>query len=106
MWFKSTKFGDDKDRVLIKADGETTYLASDVAYLKDKFGRGFDKLIFFWGADHFGYIERVRAAAVALGYKKEQLRILTEKRQKCFWGKLQLQEKAFEKEQPKATQFS
>ncbi len=76
LWFESTQFGDDKDRVLVKADGETTYLASDIAYLKDKFGRGFDKLIFFWGADHFGYINRLKAAAVALGYKKEQLDII------------------------------
>ena len=73
LWFKSTKFGDDKDRVLIKEDGEYTYLASDVAYLKNKFERGFKKLIFFWGADHHGYINRIRAGAEALGYKKEQL---------------------------------
>ncbi|MFH1894295.1 MAG: arginine--tRNA ligase [Patescibacteria group bacterium] len=76
LWFRSAQFGDDKDRVLIKADGETTYLASDVAYLKDKFGRGFDELIFFWGADHYGYINRLKAAAVAFGYKKEQLGII------------------------------
>lgn len=76
LWFKSTQFGDDKDRVLIKADGETTYLASDVAYLKNKFERSFDKLIFFWGADHYGYIERIKAATEALGYKKEQVDII------------------------------
>jgi arginyl-tRNA synthetase len=76
LWFKSTEFADDKDRVLVKENGETTYLASDVAYLKDKFGRGFDKLIFFWGADHYGYINRLKAAAVALGYKKEQVDII------------------------------
>jgi len=72
LWFKSTKFNDDKDRVLIKADGEKTYLASDAAYLKNKFNRGFDHLIYIWGADHFGYIERVKGMAEALGYKKEQ----------------------------------
>lgn len=72
LWFKSTKFNDDKDRVLIKADGETTYLASDAAYLKDKFSRGFEHLIYIWGADHYGYIERVKGMAEALGYKKEQ----------------------------------
>jgi len=72
LWFKSTKFNDDKDRVLIKADGETTYLASDAAYLKNKFNRGFEHLIYIWGADHFGYIERVKGMAEALGYKKEQ----------------------------------
>jgi len=76
LWFKSTKFSDDKDRVLIKEDGEKTYLASDIAYLKNKFRRGFKKLIFFWGADHHGYIKRLKAAAQALGYKKEQLNII------------------------------
>ena len=73
LWFKSTKFGDDKDRVLIKENGEYTYLTSDLAYLKNKFERGFKKLIFFWGADHHGYINRIKAAAEALGYKKEQV---------------------------------
>ena len=83
-WFKTTQFGDDKDRVLIKADGETTYLASDIAYLKNKFGRGFEKLIFFWGADHYGYIERIKAAAGALGYKREQTDILIMQLVKLF----------------------
>ncbi len=76
LWFKSTKFGDDKDRVLVKAGGEMTYLASDVAYLQDKFARGFQKLIFFWGADHYGYVDRVKAAAEALGHSKEELDII------------------------------
>jgi arginyl-tRNA synthetase len=76
LWFKSTQFGDDKDRVLVKAGGERTYLASDIAYLKNKFGRKFQKLIFFWGADHHGYIGRIKAAAEALGYKKEQIEII------------------------------
>jgi len=76
LWFKSTQFGDDKDRVLIKEDGEKTYLASDAAYLKNKFTRGFQKLIFFWGADHYGYVARIKAAAEALGYKKEQINII------------------------------
>lgn len=75
VWFKSTQFGDDKDRVLIKANGEETYFLSDIAYLKNKFNRGFKKLIFFWGADHYGYIARLKAAAEALGYKKEQIDI-------------------------------
>jgi len=69
LWFKTTKFGDDKDRVLIKEDGKYTYLAYDVAYLKNKFDRGFNKLIFLWGADHHGYINRIKASAQALGYK-------------------------------------
>ena len=76
LWFRSTQFGDDKDRVLIKEGGEKTYLASDVAYLKNKFTRGFQKLIFFWGADHYGYVARIKAAAEALGYKKEQINII------------------------------
>lgn len=76
LWFKSTQFNDDKDRVLVKAGGEETYFSSDIAYLKNKFGRGFEKLIFFWGADHYGYIERLKAAAAALGHKKEQLDIV------------------------------
>jgi arginyl-tRNA synthetase len=76
VWFKTTQFGDDKDRVLIKAGGEKTYLASDIAYLKSKFSRGFEKLILFLGADHYGYINRIKAAAVALGYKKEQVDVI------------------------------
>lgn len=76
LWFKSTKFGDDKDRVLIKKDGKKTYFASDIAYLRNKFERGFKKLIFFWGADHYGYINRIKAGAEALGYKKEQIDII------------------------------
>jgi len=73
LWFKSTQFGDDKDRVLIKADGEKTYLASDIAYLKNKFERGFDKLIYIWGADHYGYIGRIKATGQALGYEPEKI---------------------------------
>ena len=76
VWFKSTEFGDDKDRVLIKADGEPTYFLSDIAYLKNKFKRGFKTLFFFWGADHFGYIGRIKAAAQALGFSKENVRII------------------------------
>ncbi len=73
LWFRSSKFGDDKDRVLIKEDGNTTYLVSDSAYLKNKFKRGFDRLIYFLGADHYGYVSRLKASAEALGYKKEQV---------------------------------
>lgn len=76
LWFKSTKFKDEKDRVLIKEDGEKTYLAYDIAYLKNKIDRDFNKLIFFWGADHHGYINRMKAATEALGYKKEQIDII------------------------------
>jgi len=67
LWFKSTKFGDDKDRVLKKADGQYTYFASDIAYLRNKFKRGFKKLIFVFGADHHGYIKRMKSAIMALG---------------------------------------
>jgi len=73
LWFKSTSFGDDKDRVLVKKNGETTYFASDIAYLKNKFDRGFSKLIIFLGADHYGYIGRMKAAVEALGYDKKQI---------------------------------
>ncbi len=76
LWFKSTKFGDDKDRVLIKADGEPTYFLSDIAYLKNKIKRGFKTLFFFWGADHFGYINRIKAAAGVLGFEKDNVRIV------------------------------
>ena len=74
LWFKSTKFGDDKDRVLVKKDGEETYFTSDIAYLKNKFKRGFKQLIFFIGADHYGYVPRLKAAVEVLGYKKGQLK--------------------------------
>jgi arginyl-tRNA synthetase len=67
-WFRSTDFGDDKDRVLLKADGEFTYFAADIAYHKDKFDRGFDRVINIWGADHHGYVARMKAAAAALGH--------------------------------------
>lgn len=76
FWFKSSEFGDDKDRVLIKADGEPTYFLSDMAYLRNKFKRGFKKLFFFWGADHFGYINRIKAAAEVLGFNKENIKII------------------------------
>jgi arginyl-tRNA synthetase len=67
-WFRSTAFGDDKDRVLKKADGTYTYFASDVAYHADKFARGFDLVIDLWGADHHGYVKRMEAASAALGH--------------------------------------
>ncbi len=73
LWFKSTEFGDDKDRVLIRENGKTTYFASEVAYLKNKFNRRFKKLIIFLGADHYGYVKRMKAAVMALGYEKNQL---------------------------------
>ncbi len=66
-WFRSTKFGDDKDRVVVKKDGEYTYFASDIAYHKDKLNRGFDTIIDIWGADHHGYIPRLKSVLEAFG---------------------------------------
>ncbi len=74
-WFRSTDFGDDKDRVLIKNDGSYTYITPDIAYHLDKFNRGFDKLINIWGADHHGYIPRMRAAIEALGFDPNRLEV-------------------------------
>ncbi len=74
-WLKSTPMGDDKDRVLIKQDGSYTYLTPDIAYHKDKLERGFEKLINVWGADHHGYIPRMKAAIQALGYDREALEV-------------------------------
>lgn len=75
LWFKATQFGDEKDRVIIKSNGEYTYFASDIAYHLKKIKAGFDELINIWGADHHGYIPRIRAVVEALGYPKEKLRI-------------------------------
>ena len=74
-WLRSTDFGDDKDRVLIKQDGSYTYLTPDIAYHKNKLDRGFEKLINIWGADHHGYIPRMKAAIQALGYDREALEV-------------------------------
>ncbi|WP_416828038.1 arginine--tRNA ligase [Ectobacillus polymachus] len=74
-WFRSTTYGDDKDRVLIKQDGSYTYLTPDIAYHRDKIERGFTKLINIWGADHHGYIPRMKAAIQALGNDKDTLEV-------------------------------
>ena len=76
LWFVSTKYGDDKDRVLKRGDERLTYFASDIAYHHEKFGRGFDRLIDIWGTDHHGYVPRVKAATQALGHDPEKLTIL------------------------------
>lgn len=76
VWFSSMKFGDDKDRVVIKSDGSYTYLAPDIAYHRDKFKRGFEWLINLWGPDHHGYISRIKAAVEALGKEKSALDIV------------------------------
>jgi len=75
LWFRSTDFGDEKDRVVRRDNGQTTYFASDIAYHMNKFDRGFDKVINIWGADHHGYIPRVKAALSALGYNADDLEI-------------------------------
>ncbi|GGE28702.1 arginine--tRNA ligase [Pullulanibacillus camelliae] len=76
LWLRSTDFGDDKDRVLIKSDGSFTYLTPDIAYHRNKLERGFQKVINVWGADHHGYIPRMRAAFSALGYDPERLEVV------------------------------
>ena len=76
MWFKSTQFGDDQDRVIKKADGSNTYLTADIAYHIDKLRRGYDRLINIWGADHHGYVARVKASIEALGYDPNKLEVL------------------------------
>ncbi|MEZ4596322.1 MAG: arginine--tRNA ligase [Chloroflexota bacterium] len=75
-WFRSTTFGDDKDRVIYRSNGEPTYFAADIGYVTEKLSRGFDKLIYVWGADHHGTIARLRNAAQAMGYDPEAVEIL------------------------------
>jgi len=75
-WFRSTDFGDDKDRVIIKNDGTYTYITPDIAYHKEKFEHGYNRIINIWGPDHHGYISRIKAACQALGYDKEKLSII------------------------------
>jgi arginyl-tRNA synthetase len=76
LWFKSTAYGDDKDRVIYRSDGRPTYFAADIGYVTEKFARGFDHLIYIWGADHHGTVARVRNAAQAMGYDREAVQIL------------------------------
>lgn len=76
VWFRSSSFGDDKDRVIVRGNGLTTYFASDIAYHVDKFERGYDKIIDVWGADHHGYVPRLTAAIAALGYKPDQFKVV------------------------------
>lgn len=75
LWFRSTQLGDEKDRVVQRDNGQTTYFASDIAYHKNKLDRGFDRVINIWGADHHGYIARVKASLTALGYDADRLEI-------------------------------
>ncbi len=76
LWFRSTAFGDDKDRVIYRSDGRPTYFAADIGYVTEKFGRGFDHLIYIWGADHHGTVARVRNAAAAMGYDQDAVQVL------------------------------
>ncbi|HEX7128226.1 MAG TPA: arginine--tRNA ligase [Thermodesulfobacteriota bacterium] len=75
LFFRSTAFGDDKDRVVIRSDGRPTYFASDIAYTKDKYDRGFERLLYVWGADHHGYVPRMKAVAQALGHSPDSYRV-------------------------------
>lgn len=76
LWFRSTNFGDEKDRVVVRDNGQTTYFASDIAYHLNKFERGFDTVIDIWGADHHGYVPRVKAGINAMGQNEERLKVL------------------------------
>jgi arginyl-tRNA synthetase len=76
IWFRSTAFGDDKDRPIVRSNGKHTYFGADCAYLIDKFERGFDHIVYVWGADHHGDVARVRGAAAALGYEVERVEIV------------------------------
>ena len=76
IWFRSTAFGDDKDRVITRSNGEPTYFAADIGYVTEKFSRGFDHLIYIWGADHHGTVARVRNAAEAMGYDRAAVQVL------------------------------
>ncbi len=75
-WFKTKEFGDEKDRVVVRNNGQTTYFASDIAYHKDKFDRGFERVIDIWGADHHGYIPRIKASIKAAGYSKDRFDVI------------------------------
>jgi len=75
-WLRTTDFGDDKDRVLVKSDGEPTYLLPDIAYHRNKYGRGFELLINIWGSDHHGYVARLKAGVQALGHAPDELEII------------------------------
>jgi arginyl-tRNA synthetase len=76
LWFKTSDFGDEKDRVVVKANGETTYFASDIAYHQDKYDRGFERVVDVWGADHHGYIPRMKAAIEACGQRRDQFDVI------------------------------
>ena len=76
IWFKSSEYGDEKDRAIVRANGLTTYFASDIAYIDNKLQRGYDEVLYMFGADHHGYVSRMQAACEALGYPREKLQFL------------------------------
>ena len=76
LWFRTTDDGDEKDRVVVRSNGRTTYFASDIAYHQEKYSRGFDKVVDVWGADHHGYIPRMRASIEASGKKRDQFDVI------------------------------
>jgi arginyl-tRNA synthetase len=76
LWFRTSAYGDEKDRVVVRGNGQTTYFASDIAYHEDKYRRGFDRVIDVWGADHHGYIPRMHAAVEASGHRREQFDVI------------------------------
>ena len=76
VWFRSEQFGDDKDRVVIRANGEPTYFASDIMYLLNKIERGFKKIIYILGADHHGYVKRLTAIGKSTGFDEKELKII------------------------------
>jgi arginyl-tRNA synthetase len=75
-WFRSTQYGDDKDRVVYRTGGAPTYFAADIGYVTEKFSRGFDRLIYIWGADHHGTVARLKNAAAAMGYPQDAVEVL------------------------------
>lgn len=85
-WLRATAFGDDKDRVLIRADGEPTYFAADCAYMANKISRGFDRLVYLLGSDHHGYVKRLHAIADALGYGRERVEVVLHQFVNLFRG--------------------
>lgn len=91
LWFRSSAFGDEKDRVLVRENGQFTYFTSDIAYHLNKLSRGFDRLINIWGADHHGYIPRVKAALTALGQNADKLDVLLVQFATLYRGKERLQ---------------
>jgi arginyl-tRNA synthetase len=86
LWLRTSDFGDEKDRVLVRSNGEPTYFASDIAYHHDKIRRGFDTIINIWGADHHGYVARMKAAMELMGYSADNLEVILGQLVKLFRG--------------------